>query len=53
MYKDVPDKRNTSNGMTPAKSISRPSNPPVKPIIGNYNKPQSMKPTMRPMKRGG
>lgn len=38
-YKEVPDKRDTSNGMTPAKSISRPTNPTVKPIIGNYQKP--------------
>lgn len=34
MYKAKPDKRNTSNGMTPAKSISRPTNPPVKKPIG-------------------
>lgn len=33
-YTPKPDDRDTSNGMTPAKSISRPTNPPVKPILG-------------------
>lgn len=28
-----PDKRNTSAGMTPNKSIRRPTNPPAKKVI--------------------
>lgn len=42
-YKEVPDDRDTSNGMTPAKTISRTKPlPTVKPILGNYNKPMKM-----------
>lgn len=52
MYNQKPDNRSTSNGMTPAKAISRPSNPPVKPNIGNYNKPQKSI-RLNPGKRGG
>lgn len=36
-YKDVPDKRDTSNGMTPTKAIKRPTNPSVKPPLGKVN----------------
>lgn len=34
-YTQKPDKRNTSNGMTPTKAIKRPTNPPAKKPIGN------------------
>lgn len=33
-YTPKPDDRDTSNGMTPAKSISRPTNPPVQKPLG-------------------
>lgn len=53
MYNKVPDNRDTSNGMTPAKTISRSKPlPTVKPIIGNYNK-QYKPPRLNPGKRGG
>lgn len=35
VYNQVPDKRNTSTGMTPNKAIRRPTNPPVKKPVGN------------------
>lgn len=34
VYSSVTDKRDTSKGMTPNKAIRRPTNPPVKPILG-------------------
>lgn len=33
-YTAQPDKRDTSNGMTPAKSLSRPTNPAPQPPLG-------------------
>lgn len=40
-YNQLSDKRDTSNGMTPAKTISRSKPlPTVKPIAGNYLKKQ-------------
>lgn len=53
-YTPKPDNRDTSNGMTPAKTISRSKPlPTVKPILGNYNKPMVNKPMKGGSKRGG
>lgn len=42
-YNSESDTRNTSNGMTPNKAIRRPTNPPVKSIVGDYMKSSSSK----------
>lgn len=44
VYIQKADKRNTSNGMTPAKSISRPTNPPVKKNLGMQTKKMIRRP---------